>query len=159
MKIRPMEFDDGEAVAALWEQLVAYHRQLDSDMPVAAPDGATRYRQRITERLDDDTHTMVFVAESNQKIVGYILCVLVDLLPEMFLQERAGFIADIFVSPDYRGQGIGRRLVEAGVAWFRILEVKHYELFVASKNTGGIAFWQAVGGRNLMIRMRTIIDT
>lgn len=153
MIIRLFEVDDADAIAKLWEELVLYHHQLDPAMPKAVIGGSEQYVQRILQQYHHP-HQRVWVAEDNAQVVGYILVLIIDLMPEMFEQERAGFIADIMVRPAWRHQGIGRKLVEAARQWFREQEVSHFEWTVASNNPSAIAFWHAVGGRDVMIRMR-----
>jgi GNAT superfamily N-acetyltransferase len=154
MMIRTASANDVDAIGELWLQLVAYHRQIDPDnMPEAASDGARRYAVRIGDSLDD-THTRVFVAEDKGRIVGYVMGVIVDMLPETFEEARSGFLADIFVLGEYRHQGVGRALVEALRNWFQNRGVTHYEWFVAEKNAEARRFWEKVGGINVMIRMR-----
>jgi GNAT superfamily N-acetyltransferase len=155
--IRPAIASDVVAIGKLWEQLVAYHRELDEVYPRATPQGASLYARSLRDRLND-SHTKVFVAEEDGRLVGYVLGVVVDLLPEMFEQEAGGFLADIFVEEAYRGRGIGRGLVEALVDWFREKGLQHYEWHVAATNYPALAFWAQVGGRQLQIRMRANID-
>ncbi len=151
--IRSARQEDAAAIARLWEHLVAYHQTLDGDLPQAAAEGGKRYAERLINRLDD-THTQVFVAEEGGKVVGYVLGVIADFVPEMFMPTIGGFLADIYVEDSNRRTGIGRALVETLMDWFRSRSVRYVEWYVASNNTAGRAFWQAVGGRDLMIRMR-----
>jgi ribosomal protein S18 acetylase RimI-like enzyme len=155
--IRPAAASDAVAIGKLWEKLVAYHQELDADMPRATLQGASLYARSLLDRLDD-SHTCVFVAEEDGKIVGYVLGVVVDLLPEMFEQEAGGFLADIFVEDAYRGRGIGRGLVDALVSWFRQKGLKHFEWHVAANNPGALAFWEKIGGRSWQVRMRAGIE-
>lgn len=154
--IRPAVASDSVAIGKLWEKLVAYHQALDMDMPRATAQGASLYARSLSDRLDD-SHTRVFVAEEDGRVVGYVLGVVVDLLPEMFEQEAGGFLADIFVEDAYRGRGIGTALVDTLVDWFRQKGLRHYEWHVAANNTEALAFWEKVGGRNWQIRMRASI--
>jgi ribosomal protein S18 acetylase RimI-like enzyme len=154
--IRLAKQEDADAIARMWEDLVRYHHIMDSDLPDSAPNGGKVYAHRITDRLND-THTRVLVAEEDGKVVGYVLGVIVDLVPEMFVQEDGGFLADIYVDEAYRGKGIGRALVEALRVWFGECGVRYFEWYVASHNENARAFWRAVGGRDMMIRMRTNI--
>ncbi len=142
-----------EAVAQLWAALVEYHRKLDTSLPPAAPQGTKRYARRLVDRLDDPM-SRVLVAEADGKIVGYVLGVVVDLAPEMFAQEASGFLADIFVDEAYRQRGIGTALVHALTAWFREKGLRYYEWHVAARNTDSLAFWEQMGGRDVMRRMR-----
>ncbi len=151
--IRPAVQADAEAVGKLWERLVLYHHQLDAHLPTASSEGARIYAERIAERIHD-THTHTLVADDHGRIVGFVMGLIMDMVPEIFEQEIGGFLADIFVEEDYRRTGIGRRLVDALTDWFRSRGVQHIEWYVAAHNQDGRAFWESVGGRDIMIRMR-----
>ena len=148
---------DIDAIARLWEALVAYHRELDLDLPPAAFNGARRYARRLIERLHDPL-ARVLVAEVDGRVVGYVLGVVVDLAPEMFEQEPSGFLADIYVDEAQRGTGVGRALVQTLVAWFKSRGMRYYEWHVATRNDAGLAFWRAMGGRDVMLRMRADLE-
>lgn len=145
--------DDADSVARMWEQLVSYHRLLDTDLPPATPDGAQRYAKSLSERVDD-SHTCTYVAETDGKLIGYVLGVVVDFPPEMFEQVPSGFLADIYVEEAYRRFGVGRALVNALAEWFHERGLHYFEWHVAAKNREGIEFWKSLGGREVMLRMR-----
>jgi GNAT superfamily N-acetyltransferase len=153
VKIRAAAAADADAVAAMWESLVEYHVALDDGLPPAAPNGARRYARRLLERAADPL-TQVLIAEVDGIAAGYVLGVVVDLVPEMFEQEASGFLADIFVVEAFRRAGVGEALVEALGAWFKARGIRYFEWHVAARNAAGLAFWQAMGGREVMIRMR-----
>lgn len=153
MLVREAHRGDVGEIAELWRQLVDYHRSLDDALPEAAEDGMQRYAYYVYDRLlDEDTTAYVLVADDG-RVVGYVLGFLVDLVPEVFLQERSGLIADVFVEATHRGRGYGRALVRAALAWFQKRGVRRVEWHVAAENTAGRAFWQAIQGRELMVRM------
>ncbi|MEO8610316.1 MAG: GNAT family N-acetyltransferase [Chloroflexota bacterium] len=152
--IRPVTASDAPAIAELWEALVAYHQALDESLPGAAPNGSGRYTKRLLQHLDDQ-YTRAFVAEADGKVIGFILGMIVDLLPDIFAQEPGGFLADIYVDTAYRRSGIGRSLVEALIQWFREQDVIHFDWHVAAHNPDAIAFWHSMGGREVMLRMRS----
>jgi GNAT superfamily N-acetyltransferase len=151
--IRPATPEDTDAIGQLWLQLVEYHNHLSPDLPHAAYNGAKQYARRIASRLLD-THTRVLVAEHKGRIIGYVFGVITDMMPEMFEEEVAGFLADIFVESDYRGRGVGRALVNGLTDWFREHSVQYFEWYVATSNRDGFTFWQAMGGREIVSRMR-----
>jgi ribosomal protein S18 acetylase RimI-like enzyme len=151
--IRPVEPKDEKAIAHLWQALSDYHVQIDARLPGTTPGAAERYASRLIERRDDPA-TRTCVAQVNGHVVGYVLGAVVDLHPDLFEHVDVGFIADIYVDPVYRRQGIARRLVETLNQWFGEQGVEHTELQVSAVNTDGQRFWEAVGGSAIMVRMR-----
>ncbi|MDQ7025975.1 MAG: GNAT family N-acetyltransferase [Anaerolineae bacterium] len=158
MIIRPAKVADSERISELWLDLVNYHRDLDANMPTAAQDGHLRYAQRIRYSLND-LYQRVLVAEENGDLLGYATGMIIDIVPEMFLEERAGLIGDIYVLPTQRGKGVGTALMQVMKGWFNLRGVTHYELSVASTNQSGIRFWQEkMRGTPIMLRMRILLD-
>ena len=154
MIIRPAKKDDAETIGILWEDLIAYHRELDENtIPPPSEDGAMVYTRRVNEAIEDDLQ-MVFVVEIDERVVGYVMGMISDMLPEMFEYERGGFLADIYVEPEYRGTGAGSSLVRALKNWFYGRHARAMEWYVAAGNTAGQAFWRKMGGVDSMIRMR-----
>jgi ribosomal protein S18 acetylase RimI-like enzyme len=154
--IRSATEEDTPAIAEMWKRLVDYHRALDQDLPAPTPDGPERYARSLAERVED-SHTCTYVAEGEGRLIGYVLGVVVDFPPEMFQQDASGFLADIYVEEPYRRAGVGQALVEAMMEWFREHGLRYFEWHVAARNPNAIAFWQALGGRDVMIRMRAEI--
>lgn len=151
--VRSATANDADAIAQMWQALVEFHTKIDPDLPPEAPNGARRYARRILERIDDPL-TRVFVAEVDGNLAGYVLGVVVDLVPEMFSQEPSGFLADIYVSDAYRRAGVGGALVRALTDWFNSRGLKYFEWHVSAQNAAGVAFWRAMNGRDVMLRMR-----
>lgn len=151
--VRTANKGDSDAIAEMWLALVAYHQTLTPDLPSAARGGEHRYVRRIMERLDDP-YTCVLVAELDGQVVGFVLGMVIDLMPDIFDQQPSGFLADIYVEPHARRHGIGRNLVNNLVDWFRLSGIHTFDWHVSSDNPDGIAFWRSVGGRDIMIRMR-----
>lgn len=157
MLIRPMRETDLEAVGKLWLALAEYHRHLAPEMPIPAPDGIARYTAHLAYRLDD-VLCCAFVAEEAGEVVGYVTGMVLDIMPDVFVEERAGMIGDIYVIPEQRGRGTAKALLSATLDWFRLRDVGYYEWYVASANVNGRAFWQKMGGQDVMVRMRAPIE-
>ena len=158
MIIRAVTREDADKVGQLWLELVTFHRQLSDLMPIPADEGVQRYASRIRWSIDDN-HVQAFVAEENGELIGYVYGTVVDLLPEMFMDERAGIVGDIYVKAANRGQGVGTALMQAMKDWFKLREVNHYEWYVAAMNESGIRFWEkTMGGKRVMMRMRATVE-
>ena len=155
--IRPAVASDSVMIGNLWEQLVAYHQELNEGMPRASLHGGEIYAHNIRDRMND-SHTRVFVAEEDGRVVGYVLGLVVDRVPEMFEPEAGGFLADIFVEEAYRGQGLGTALVTALRGWFHEHGLNYFEWHVTAENESALRFWESLGGRYVQIRMRARIE-
>lgn len=155
--IRRVEPRDEAAIARLWQALSDYHMQLDRRLPVPTRGAAAQYAARLLEQRDDP-FTRAFVAEVGGQVVGYVLGAVIDLQSDLFEYVDTGFIADVYVDPEYRRQGIARRLVETITRWFTEQGVRHVEWQVAAANTDGIRFWEALGGQAITVRMRAGLD-
>lgn len=151
--IRRVRATDQAAVERLWQELMDCHAEMDPGLPRPTPNGAHFYAERLIERMDDE-NTCTLVAEENGQVIGYVLGAIIDLMPDVFDQQPSGFLADIYVDPAYRGNGVGRALVNGLVSWFRGHGVNYYEWNAAARNHDARAFWAALGGRDVIVRMR-----
>jgi GNAT superfamily N-acetyltransferase len=158
MIIRQAAPADSERIGELWLELVEFHRQLDENMPIPAKDGHHRYAQRIRYGLND-SYQRILVAEEHGELIGFVTGMVVDIVPEMFVDERAGMIGDIYVMAETRGKGIGKALMQVMKDWFKLRGVTYYEWSVATANHSGIRFWQeTMRGTPIMVRMRAALN-
>ncbi|HEV2613961.1 MAG TPA: GNAT family N-acetyltransferase [Gammaproteobacteria bacterium] len=92
----------------------------------------------VRENLRD--HWPHFVAISHNKVVGW--CDITTLNRPVF--EHAGTLG-IGVIASHRGQGIGKRLIEAALAAAKLKGLTRIELSVRENNKTAIAFYEKVG--------------
>ena len=120
--IRIMTPDDFDGIAKVWEK----H---DGTNPVDdSREGLTRYLRR--------NPATSFVAEDNGTIVGTILA---------GHDGRRGIFHHVVVASQYRGQGIGRMLVENAVEALRKEKINKVLLVVFTHNDNGNQFWEHMG--------------
>lgn len=155
--IRPATLADVDRIGQLWHELASYHHKLDAHLPKPAENGHEIYARQLAGRLGD-SHTKLLVAEESGQIVGYVLGVVVDLVPDMFEQAIGGFLADIYVDVNYRRHGLGTQLVNALIDWFKDQDIGYMQWNVSAMNADARAFWQQLGGHDSMIRMRLNLD-
>lgn len=124
MKIRQMTVFDYEQAYVLWLSCAGMGlNKLDDSR-----DGIAAFLQR--------NPTTCFVAEENGVLAGAILA---------GNDGRRGYIYHTAVAPDFRKQGIGRKLVEAVMTSLDELGIHKTALVVFSRNGGGNAFWEKLG--------------
>lgn len=94
------------------------------------------------------------VAENNKgKIIGYLSAHILKATP-FVAPKKIGEILGCIVSKKYKRKGVGKQLVEKIIEWFEKNKVRHIEVEVHSKNKSGIAFWQKMGSKEYIKKMR-----
>ena len=92
-------------------------------------------REGINKYLERNPGTS-FVAETDGKIVGVILC---------GHDGRRGIIQHACVSPDHRRSGIGAKLVDLALDSLKAEGINKVLLVAFKKNEGGNRFWESMG--------------
>jgi ribosomal protein S18 acetylase RimI-like enzyme len=80
-----------------------------------------RKREEVCKMLDNTDMLFVLTDTDTRKLVGFSR-VLTDRVYKVL-------VLDVIVHPDYRGQGLGRRLLDAITAHPELSGVKHFELY------------------------------
>lgn len=65
--------------------------------------------------------------------------------PAYFHPEIIGFVAHIYVNPDWRGKGVSRELLGWLKLWFAERKVTTMEIQVVPGNEDAMRFWASVG--------------
>ena len=124
MKFRTMDIEDYEKVYDLWIHTVGMGLNTTDD----SREGIAKYLLR-----NPDT---CFVAEDNGEIVGVIMS---------GHDGRRGFIHHTTVKEEYRGQGIGKKLVDSALAALEAEGIHKVALVAFEKNILGNIFWEKIG--------------
>lgn len=107
--------------------------------------------QTFRRLLDPSGEMFCFVAEQDNRIVGIVQCVLHrstwTLAPYCYLQ-------DLFVSPDARDQGVGRRLIEAVYARADELGAARVYWLTHETNATARVLYDAIAVRSGFIQYR-----
>ena len=90
--------------------------------------------------------TLAAVAKDGEKVVGFLFCN-ISRLPGYSYEGSPlfGYISDIYVLPEYRGQHIAGRLTDMACQWLKENEVGYAELRVLEHNQGAHRFWTNQG--------------
>lgn len=136
--VRPITIDDAQA-------FLDFRRRLDREtkfMLLEAGERQTTIEEQRDQfkRILSRDNQMLFVAESDEGIVGY-------LFTGGGLYRRNRHRAEIVVGilEKYRGQGIGTRLFEACERWARAHGLHRLELTVMTHNERGITLYKKMG--------------
>src|SRR5579883_922525 len=114
MRVRPMKVGDLKRVGVLAGQLVRQHHRTDPDRFMEIPNVEEGYAWWFKSQLSK-TGTVLLVAEDGGEIVGYLYGTL-EPRDWNLLLEAHGAIHDVLVEPSLRRKGVGRALMQAGLA-------------------------------------------
>ena len=138
MNLRPAELADAPEILALIQELAEYEEL--RDLCIATQADIER------EVFGPNPVVQVVMAEVDGVVAGFALYFFNF---STFLGRRGIYLEDLFVRPDFRGQGIGKALllklkdiaIEAGYG--------RVEWAVLDWNTPSIEFYKALGARPL----------
>ena len=148
--IRIAKLVDVPAMAALWHERLMLQQHTDRRYQIA-PDGPARWSAAVTDWLADDQY-VVYVAEYDSQIVGYIIgCV--QASPPGVLPERVGTILEIAIGVHSNQSGLGRQLLDPVRTWFCGRGLTHLIAHVPRRQPVEQAFWRALGAAELMDMM------
>jgi ribosomal protein S18 acetylase RimI-like enzyme len=77
-----------------------------------------------------------YIARHSENLIGAVLC---------GHDGRRGYLHHLAVHPDYRGRGIGKRLVDACLSALYYCGISRCNIFIFSENEKGKGFWEKAG--------------
>lgn len=155
--IRPAMHADMKAVGRLGAMLIEEHFQFDPDRFIpATPESPQRYGSFLGTQLERE-NIIVLVAESEGNVIGYTYAG-IEGFDYMSLRGPAGVLYDIVVDPASRGQGVGRKLLDATIAALKARGEPRIVLSTAEKNDTAQRLFSRAGFRRTMIEMTLNLD-
>ncbi len=148
--IRRAKSRDMAVITELWKQLSQEHADLD-DRYALRSEAEIVWARWAGQRLRDDA-SIVLVAESGTDCIGYLLGHADEAQP-IFVQRSYATITDVFVTPEFRHKGVGSKLLEEALAFFKSRDLGHVRLNVLTKDKKGRAFYEKHGFGDFVDRM------
>ena len=143
---------DAQALGRLGALLMRVHYSFDPKRflsPGSNPEAG--YGRFLRSQLRDDD-VVVFVAEREGAVVGYVFAGL-EPLSWKELRDAAGFIHDVAEDESGRRLGIATALVEAAVDWLRSRGAPRVILWTADRNIAARRLFEQLGFRPTMVEM------
>ncbi|MEP2280569.1 GNAT family N-acetyltransferase [Maribacter sp.] len=119
-----------EVTSELQSQLTELYKQLNSELT----------QLDIASALSDYNTTEVVVCLDNEKLVGIAM-----MAKYKVVSGHKGMIEDVVVSSDYRGQGIGRKLMEKLLEQAEASKLDDVLLFSGHHRTAAISLYKSLG--------------
>lgn len=142
---------DLDRIAELWSEMIDLHHDLDDRFWIRKPDGQNIFREWMATSAGDEKHVLI-VAEVDGAVGGFVHGNLTDAPPPV-ADRLSGYISDVSVGFDYRGKGIGRKLVTAALKRLAEIGAEDVTLLAAVKNDCAVGFYEALGFERHTITM------
>lgn len=134
LNVRPIKKED----KAVYLKMAAEFYKTDA---VLLHVGEEHLTSTFDELMRSDDYALCYIFELDGEAVGY------SLLAKTYSQEAGGkvlWIEEIYVSPDFRGRGIGKAFFEF-LLKNRPSDVKRLRLEVERENNGAVKLYKSFG--------------
>lgn len=128
------------------------HRSYDPECFDWARHCVELFREHFQEMIRNEDDILLVAVDTEDRPVGYLVGLCRDAA-EIFSIRRRGRINDLYVQEEHRGKGLGRRLMQAGMAELKQRGAEEVDLQVAGNNEKALAFYESLGLRNVAVRM------
>lgn len=151
MKIRKANKKDFNKLVELGLELLKYEMKLGLHYKIDKE--TIDYVKKDTKELLRKKDFAIFVAEKDNKIIGFISGMIKILLP-IYKRRREGFMLDAFVEKQYRGKDVGSSLLKELEKWFKFKKINFVTTEVYRYNKKALKRWRQLGFRDhYMIRL------
>lgn len=114
--------------------------------PLLRKNAGKLYKEWIKNSLTGEQADIVFIAESDNKPIGFITCLLPKKESIEILNKRIGTIPLNATSSEFRGQGVYNQLLNHSFNWFRKQDADFVEIKTQLMTLPVQRAWQKLGG-------------
>ena len=132
--IRRVGTEDAAEVARL---LDAFNREYDEYTP-----GVEALTKRATQLIGDGEVTVLLTGDPPFGLAQ------LRFLPSMWSDGFEAYLEELYIAPDRRGEGFGRKLLEAAIDLSRERGSTHLQLNTSEDDTAAIALYESAGFSN-----------
>ena len=105
------------------------------------------------EKLISDNHACLMVVEDQGEIIGTGYAQ-IQLSRASLQHDNHSYLGFMYVSPQYRGKGVNKRIIDMLISWSHTQGVKDCYLDVYSGNASAIKAYEKIGFKPCLIEMK-----
>lgn len=135
LKIRELRKDD-------YPTIINFEKEIALRSFPEAPILDENYHAQKLTKATAKTPRCLKIAVIDDEVVGWLW---LRTEKDRSTSEKFGYIKSIIVKPQYRHQGIGRRLLEIAEEYFTALGIKRVDLIASEVNYDATLFFEAAG--------------
>lgn len=99
----------------------------------------------------------LIIASDGEKVIGFVHG-LIRFLPDFLGGEKVGFVTHQHIEPDYRGHGLGKRLMEALEQWYHSKGIRQVELQANYYNEYSRKYLESSGYKYEIVQFRKFLE-
>ena len=149
--IRTAVKSDQDALGRYGGALMRQHHDADPRRFIQVEHPEAGYGRYLVSQIGV-SDTLVLVAESAGQVVGYVYADLEDI-DWKDLRGPCGYVHDVYVDEEARGQGAGRALMRAALEWFHAQGATQAVLLTKTGNHHAQQLFASLGFRPTMTEM------
>ncbi|SDX23268.1 Acetyltransferase (GNAT) family protein [Marininema mesophilum] len=116
-----------------------------------------RWREELGDRAEDENaYIQVYTAPGSDVPIGILF---LDIRRDHLTFRNEGYINEIYLSPEYQGQGLSRQILMDGEAWFAEKGISSRQVFVTANNLAAVRLYERLGYQVIDYRMAKKADT
>ena len=132
--VRRAEAADAEAIGRL---LDAFNREFDEATP-----GADQLARRVEQLLASGELTVLLTGDGPDGLA------VLRFRPSIWSDALEAYLAELYVAPERRGEGLGRALMEAAIELARAEGADYMDLGTGEDDTAARALYESLGFDN-----------
>ena len=157
VKIREYKQTDRKSILAMMQEFTEYHWPINpfKKKNIDSKKVATYHTNKMIKYAKTNDG-IIYVAQGDGNIIGFIGVWLKKQTYEDALEEipmTLGYINAVFVTENYRGSGIGRKLLNKAEQYFILKKCTHVTLHVYDYNVPSHEFYKKLGYIDWYIEM------
>ena len=142
-------FDELPQIEKLFVQM--YEHMKDAGLKTPLIEGGEKLWRKSLE-MTIGRFGKLILAVKDRDVVGFAHGI-IKLSPDYLGGEKTGLITHVYVSPEERNIGVGRKMVNVMEKWFEDQNVRICEISVLHMNNMAISFWKDLGFKEEQIQM------
>jgi GNAT superfamily N-acetyltransferase len=139
MRLRKAMTEDIGIIVAMWKEFLEEHDDIVAkrnphlkNMNLRHEKADSMYEDFLRSNIESGDG-VIFVAMEDDKIVGYSFGLIKDEIP-IFKLKKYGYISDLYVKKEFRGNGISSSLKDEMISWFKSKDVEYASIGFYSDN-------------------------
>lgn len=135
-------------ITRLWKEFIQFHIDIE---PIWIPNEGAEdgQREEQTKPLMASDKGLVLVALDGDEVIGYSISEIKDP-PRGSTRTEYGYIHHMAVTEKYRRTGVGEKMFNEILKWFKSKGMDRIELDITSKNYVSSSFWGKQGFNEYM---------